>query len=186
MEREHPGRGGQARAAEAMGVHRVHLGEYLRGTRHARGQGMASGIAKVLGISVDEVYGKPTRKPRALVGSAPVLRNLRGIDDALAEAMRREPFVPPDLWNEALNANALALTVATPELVIAMMKLAHATRTAPSDAAEEARVDSEETDREARQVEGERRVREAAARGEKLSLSKAMAQIRREQGSEED
>ena len=114
----------------------------------------------------------------------------RGVIDreapGIAEAMRREPFVPPDLWNEALNANALALTVATPELVIAMMKLAHATRTAPSDAAEEARVDSEETDREARQVEGERRVREAAARGEKLSLSKAMAQIRREQGSEED
>ena len=46
--------------------------------------------------------------------------------------------------------------------------------------AEGARIDEEEAAREARQVEGEKRVREAEARGEKLSLAKAMKQIRDE------
>lgn len=114
--------------------------------------------------------------------SRPVLSSLPGWPTALAEAKRRERFFPAFAWVDAgVTSPLVAPAHVDADMVIAAARLAMSLRNDDElEVAEASRIDDEERDREARQVEGEKRVREAAARGEKLSLSKAMKQLRDE------
>lgn len=118
----------------------------------------------------------------------PILASLPGFASALVAAKKKEPFFPPYAWDDAAATSPLV----TPphvdaEMLIFAARLAVSLRTASEQETDEGRrIDAAESVREARQVEGEKRVREAAARGEKLSLAKAMAQLRREGGDADD
>lgn len=165
--------------AKALGVSQPTLSNFLNGENGAGFQ-LGPALAHALGITEEELFSDPTSTQAA----KPVLGNLPGAQEALAVARKREPFFPPFAWEDALQTSPLiAPPRATPEALIYAARLALELRRATATDEEEAvRVDDEESQRGARQAEGEKRVREAAARGEKLSLSKAMAAIRREQG----
>lgn len=171
----------QIELGTASGVGQSNISRIERGETPNPGAGTLAAIATALKTTTEALTG-------AQLGydARPILGNLEGIAPALAEAKKKAPHIPPDVWEEALLGNGLRWTRATPELVRLMADLVIATRVAEAEeAAEGKRIDDEEKKRLERQEDGERRVREAAARGEKLTLSRAMAQLRREQGEED-
>lgn len=184
MAERHPGRGGLARAAEAMGITRVMLGEYLKGHRGAGGEKTARGIAKVLGITTDEVFGLPKRRVLHATEDPdvvhPVLGSRPGAHEALARAKRQEPWFPAFAWEDAMaTATLIAPAVVTPAMLVAAARLSMSVRSGEQlDEATMAQAEAEEADREARQIEAQRLVREAEARGEKLDPIKVMNDLR--------
>lgn len=168
--------GTQSRLAEQMGVSQQHVSKALGGGEF--GLAFARRVVEYAGIS------RPLAWIEGAEAARPVLQNLPGFDEALRVARKREPFFPPFAWRDAASTSPL---VAPPsvdaDMLIYAARLAISLRSASEiETAEGERVDDEEAKRNDRQVEGEKRVAEAKARGEKLSLSKAMAQIRRERG----
>lgn len=120
-------------------------------------------------------------------GSKPVLGNLPGFHTAMLDAKKREPFFPPFAWDDATATSPLIVPPRVDaEMLIFAARLAISLRNASElEAAEGERIDAEEAERNERQIEGEQRVREAAARGEKLSLTKAMSQLRHERAEKD-
>lgn len=106
---------------------------------------------------------------------------------ALVRAKKREPFFPAFAWEDSLaTAPLITPPYVDEDMLIHAARLAISLRGASErDEAEGKRVDDEEAAREARQVEADRRIREAAARGEKLIPAKVMTQIRHEQAAQE-
>lgn len=186
-----------AEIARSLGVERPTVGAIRN--EGVAGLRVAMAVAKRLGVSLEQLeqdatrlapkhaLGRPPRHPQRADSTRPVLGNLPGFHTAMLEAKKREPFFPPFAWDDATATSPLIVPPhVDAEMLIFAARLAISLRNASElEAAESTRIDDEERAREARQVEGERRVREAEARGERLSLTKAMAQLRREQTERE-
>jgi len=174
-------------AALALGVAQPTFSNFVNGKIGA-GNVMGPALAKALGISVSMLFdGVEEAAPHHSENSRPVLGSIRGADVALVKAKKREPFFPAFAWEDSFATAALITPPYVDEdMLIHAARLAISLRSATErDEAEGKRVDDEEAAREARQVEADRRVREAAARGEKLVPAKVMTQIRHEQAAQE-
>lgn len=163
----------------AIGMTQGGISAYLSGKNGASLE-TATRIAALGRVPLETLLSTKTRAAPEL--SRPVLGNLPGFHTAMIEAKRREPFYPQFAWDDAAAISPLiAPARVDADMVLNAARLAVSLRTGSQlEEAEGERIDDEEREREARQVEGERRVREAEARGEKLSLAKAMTQVRRE------
>lgn len=76
-----------------MGITRVMLGEYLKGHRGAGGEKTARGIAKVLGITTDEVFGLPKRRRADVAVDPDVVHPVLGSRPGAHEARARRALL---------------------------------------------------------------------------------------------
>lgn len=172
--------GNRAAAARRLGVSQSLVQEFLGGTRGA-GTKLLKAISDFTHRPIDELMGRP-----ALVSGSdpdvvhPVLGSRPGAHEALARAKRQEPWFPAFAWEDAMStATLIAPAVVTPAMLVAAARLSMSVRSGEQlDEATMAQAEAEEADREARQIEAQRLVREAEARGEKLDAIKVMNDLR--------
>ena len=180
-----------AEIARSLGVERPTVGAIRN--EGVAGLRVAMAVAKRLGLTVEELEraaplgGGVNHRATVRSETHPALGSIRGADVALVKAKKREPFFPAFAWEDSFaTAPLITPPYVDEDMLIHAARLAISLRSATErDEAEGKRVDDEEAAREARQVEADRRVREAAARGEKLVPAKVMTQIRKEQEAQE-
>lgn len=170
--------GSATAAAKLLGVSQPTLSNFLNG-RTGAGVQLAQALARALGVGDEFVSG------HARVGdpARPVLRNRPGYNEALVLAQKRAWWVPPSVWQEAgETAMLVAPAYITPEILThaAQLVMSSASVSELEDAGRE-QAEAELADIEARQVEAQRLVSEAKARGETApSVAKVMQRLRAE------
>lgn len=156
--------GSATAAAKLLGVSQPTLSNFLNG-RTGAGVQLAQAIARALSLTTDELLGEPTRIG---LDTRPVFSSLPGWHEALLGAQRKATWLPPRAWEYAAQQNALFMLSVTEKDVLetALFWMARASEHEQDEASRE-RIDATEADREARQIEAERRIAEMLARGEK-------------------